>query len=171
MTHARLRRAGFTLIELLLALALMLLLLGVTVPTFADMAQRQRLVAATEQLALELQQARYDAVQRGVPIYVSYRSGAQWCYAVSREPGCDCGDAAASCAIRRGDSREFPGVDLTGGPATMFDPALGGSTPGTAVGLSAGRTLATEVRISASGRAHACSVGAADSSRISRCVS
>jgi prepilin-type N-terminal cleavage/methylation domain-containing protein len=162
-------RRGFTLMELLIALAVMTILLTLAVPTFADMAARHRLAAASEMLALDLQQARFDAVQRGVPVHVNFSGGAQWCYAVSLEPGCDCNAAASSCALRRGDSTDFPGVALSAGAARVFDAARGQSSPGTAAALSAGSTLHTEVQLSVVGRASVCSRGS-DMPRLARCA-
>lgn len=158
------RSRGFTLVELLLVVGIVALLAAVGMPSYADLSARQRLAAASEQLAAELQQARFDAVQGGRDMHVSLRGGPQWCYAVSLAPGCDCKQPAATtpaaCALRRGDAQAHPDVQLTTERThAVFDARMGRAAPGVVARLSVGERSA-EVQLTPSGRARACGRGA-----------
>ena len=157
------RARGFTLIELMVALAVVAILATLAVPTYAEFTARQRLAAAAQQLTLELNQARQDAVGRGVPMHVTLRGGPQWCFAVSAQPACDCG-APAPCAQRHGGAGALRGVELSAAAATgsaSFDPRSGRSlVSGPLARLDAGSGLAVRIDLQPSGRARACSEGA-----------
>lgn len=150
---------GFTLLEMLVTLALMAILMSIAVPTYAGFAARHRLKSASDMLVLDLRQARLDAIQRNASVHVVAHAGAQWCYAVSTDPGCDCRAADTSCAIRRVDSSEFSGVVMDSARAVGFDGRLGRSVPASVALLSTGDGLAATVRVQASGRPSACSSG------------
>lgn len=158
------RSRGFSFVELLLVVAIVALLAAVGMPSYADLSARQRLAAASEQLAAELQQARFDAVQGGRDMHVSLRGGPQWCYAVSLVPGCDCQQPTApalpGCALRRGDAHAHPEVALsTARSDAVFDARMGRATPGVVARLSVGERSA-EVQLTPSGRARACGLDA-----------
>ena len=158
------RARGFSFIELLLVVAIVALLAALGMPSYADLSARQRLAAASEQLAADLQQARFDAVQAGRDVHVSLRGGTQWCYAVSMAPGCDCQQPAAptlpACALRRNDAAAHPDVQLsTDRQQAVFDARMGRAAPGVVARLSVGERSA-EVQLTASGRARACGLGA-----------
>ncbi|MFN6996700.1 MAG: Tfp pilus assembly protein FimT/FimU [Aquincola tertiaricarbonis] len=158
----RLRQDGLTLIELLVVAAIVAVFMAVGLPSYPDFSARQRLAGATEQLALELQQARFDAVLAGRAMYVNVQGGPQWCYAVSHEPGCDCRAAASpapACALRRIDGSAHVQVQLTGSHEAVFDGRLGRAEPGLVAELALGSRSA-EVRLAPSGRARACGQGA-----------
>lgn len=156
------RDRGLTLIELVIVMGIVAVLAAVGMPSYNDLAARQRLANASSQVANELQQARYDAVQRNRTVYVGFRGGSQWCYAVSYEPGCDCADTrtgeAPTCALRRGDGQAFAGVGLPDTRELAFDPRLGGAGAPVAATLTLGERSA-EVQLGASGRARACGRG------------
>ena len=164
---AGIRARGFTLIELMVALAVVAILATLAVPTYAEFTVRQRLAAAAQQLTLELNQARQDAVGRGVPMHVALRGGPQWCYAVSVQPGCECGASTpvpapvrSQCAMRQGGVESFHGVALSQAGAASFDPRSGRSlVNGPLARLEAGDGLAVRVELQPSGRARACSEG------------
>lgn len=156
----RRRQHGLTLIELLVVAAIVAVFMAVGLPSYTDFSARQRLAGATEQLALELQQARFDAVLAGQPMYVNVQGGPQWCYAVSAQPGCDCRTpAAAACALRRIDATAHAQVQLSGRHEAVFDGRLGRAEPGLVAELALG-SRAAEVRLAPSGRARACGQGA-----------
>ena len=151
-----------------------MILATLAVPTYAEFTARQRLAAAAQQLTLELNQARQDAVGRGVPMHVRLRAGPQWCYAVSAQPGCDCAapkseanpepaaePAVSRCALRHGDAAAFRGVELSGAAASAsFDPRSGRAlSSGTLARLDAGAGLAVRIELQPSGRARACGEG------------
>lgn len=153
------RSRGFTFVELLVVVAIVALLAAVGMPSYADLSARQRLAAASEQLALELQQARFDAVQSGREVHVNVRGGPQWCYAVSLQPGCDCRQAAApslpACALRQGSQAVHADVQLADSHESTFDARLGRAAPGVVARMTLGERVA-EVQLSPSGRARAC---------------
>ena len=57
------RQRGFTLIELMVALAVAIVLMGVAVPSFFESTARARLQGAVNELAIDLQYARSQAVR------------------------------------------------------------------------------------------------------------
>jgi type IV fimbrial biogenesis protein FimT len=67
---------GFNLLELMTALAVLGILLGIGVPSFAEMVRNNRVVTNTNQLVVALSAARSEAVRRGLPTAVCARSGA-----------------------------------------------------------------------------------------------
>lgn len=104
----RARARGFTLLELMAALALSAIVVLLAVPSFAGAVARHRLQAAAEQLAHDLADARFEAAQRGTALHLSFATGAQWCYALALQAGCDC-RAAAPCQISRVQAGDHPG--------------------------------------------------------------
>jgi len=152
-------RRGFTLIEVLIVSALAALLLTLAIPTYADFSARHQLAAASDTLMLELRQARYDAVQRGTALYVTARTGANWCVVVSADPGCRCGQPG--CALRSVDSAAFPDVTMTVAAPVRFDSRQGLADAGLVAALTANRRFGTELLMSANGRPRVCASGAA----------
>lgn len=62
---ARLRRqAGFTLIELMVALAVLAIVLGIGVPSFQNIMERNRAASQTNELLGALQATRSEAIRR-----------------------------------------------------------------------------------------------------------
>jgi type IV fimbrial biogenesis protein FimT len=150
---------GFTLVEVLIVALIAAALISIAAPTYADFSARHQLAAASDTLALELRQARYEAVQRGVTLHVTPTPGARWCVAVSAQPGCRCGDA--SCALRTIESTDFPDVAMSVGSPARIDGRLGHSDAGMVAVFTANRSFGTEVQLSATGRPKVCSSGAA----------
>jgi prepilin-type N-terminal cleavage/methylation domain-containing protein len=72
------RSSGFTLIEVLVVLALMVILLLFSFPSLLKMVNRSKLLGITSQTSVLMQQARFEAIKRNVPVFVvadlSYRS-------------------------------------------------------------------------------------------------
>lgn len=154
--HRPARCRGLTLIELVIVLGIAAILVAAGLPSYADMTSRHRLAMAAQQLAMELQQARYEAVQLNRPVYVGFRAGPQWCFAVSQEPACDCaGTLPAACAQRRGDAQSYGGVAMEQAQSVVFDPRLGQAGVPLAATLRLGERIA-EVQLAGSGRARAC---------------
>ena len=73
------RTRGFTLIELMVALAVAGVLMGVAVPSFFESTARARLQGAINELAIDLQYARSEAVRERAPVSLTVAaSGASY---------------------------------------------------------------------------------------------
>jgi type IV fimbrial biogenesis protein FimT len=97
------RVSGVTLIETMVTVAIMAVLLAVVVPSMARMLERQRVQGVAEQAALDLHQARSEALARQESVFVStMMSSGGSCYVlhVGSRDGCRCtADGQASCDI------------------------------------------------------------------------
>ena len=118
------RSGGLTLIELMIALAITAVLMSLAMPSFAHYLQRHRLKAAAQGLDLDLRDARYEAVRRGEPLYLTFHAGTDWCYAIATRPDCDCRQAQP-CRMKAARAVDLPGVQLAQALATRFDPGSG----------------------------------------------
>src|ERR1044072_7870933 len=65
---------GFNVLELMVAVAVLGILLGLGVPSFAQMIRDNRVVADTNELIVALSAARSEAVKRGLPTAVCART-------------------------------------------------------------------------------------------------
>jgi len=65
MTATHRRRCGFTLIELMVTVLVLIILLALGVPAFADLLSRTKLTSTANTLLAHLQYARSTAVRRG----------------------------------------------------------------------------------------------------------
>lgn len=100
MTSAgKCRSAGLTVVELVVAVALVAIVVSLAAPSFTRMIDMQRLRGTHDQIVTDLQFARSEAVQRGVPVHVRVQpqsAGAPSCYVVFTDtfrnfsPACDC---------------------------------------------------------------------------------
>ena len=73
------RTRGFTLIELMVALAVAGVLMGLAVPSFFESTARARLQGAINELAIDLQYARSEAVRERAPVSLTVAaSGASY---------------------------------------------------------------------------------------------
>jgi type IV fimbrial biogenesis protein FimT len=161
MRHATLIR-GFTLPELMVTIALLAVIAGLAVPSFASALARHRLLGAAEELALDLAEARHDAAQRGTALHLHFEPGAHWCYAVATAPGCDCRHPAP-CQLKRVLAADHPGVELVEAGDAMLSPdatPAGGPAAGHALLQGAdGRQL--RIALTPLGRARICAPAAA----------
>jgi prepilin-type N-terminal cleavage/methylation domain-containing protein len=130
-------RRGFTLIELLVAVVVVAVLLALAAPSFKNMILMQRLKGVTAQLVTDLQFARSEAAQRGVPVRMRFSvSSTQTCYVifvgVGGDGGCDCKKATMcgsdSKAIRVVSALQSQLVTIDArfqNPELAFDPSTG----------------------------------------------
>lgn len=146
---------GLTLIEIAITLAVLALLATLALPSFGSMLSRHRLVAAAEELAADLAEARFLAAQSGQPVHVVFRPGPDWCYAVARAPGCDCRSAEA-CQLKTVRADDVPGVALEAAADASFDPAAVATLGGQASWRTRQGGDALQVRLSGLGRARVC---------------
>ena len=59
---------GFSIIEALVALTVLSILIGIAVPSFAQLLQAQQLDSATQAMLRSLAIARHEAIKRGQPL-------------------------------------------------------------------------------------------------------
>lgn len=123
---------GFTLIELIVIIAILAILAVVTLPSFIDILERNRLRQPVETLRSDLQFARTEAIKQSRAITVSKTTGAAgaWCYGISTA-SCDC-TTAGSCSIKTVSGGQFGDVDLDSVSAadTTFDFRKGAANSG-----------------------------------------
>lgn len=151
MIHSTRGLRGFTLIELLFSMVLLGILLAVAVPSVVDMVTRSRLKGAAEELFLNLQWARSEAIKQNTNFTVSIRTGAAWCYGFNAGAAfCDCSVAGACTKAinpRGGASMSlatnFPAAG--GGNIFTFDATGIPSNAGTATLTPAGAAAPTAV--------------------------
>ncbi|HWS75489.1 MAG TPA: GspH/FimT family pseudopilin, partial [Quisquiliibacterium sp.] len=69
------RAAGFTLVEFLVVMTVIAIVSVTALPSFDDFRARLRLRAAADNLHVDLQYARSEAVQRNAIVSVSFTPG------------------------------------------------------------------------------------------------
>lgn len=121
------RNAGFTLLEVGFVLAVVAIILSVAIPSYAHYQQRQELRMAAETLTRDLRNARELSVSSTTAVFVSYRTGAKWCWGVSQGQPCDCTSASSvpACNVTRGDNKTFPDVRLESAQPLEISAQLG----------------------------------------------
>ncbi|KAA2283916.1 GspH/FimT family pseudopilin [Arenimonas fontis] len=86
------RSGGFTLIELLVTVAVLAVVLGLAVPSFQGIIQRNRLTAAANELVAAVQLARAEAIRRNRQVVLcptldgAACSGSNWMRTIVRVP-------------------------------------------------------------------------------------
>lgn len=151
-------RRGLTLIELAVAMALLVMLATLAIPSFAEMLQRQRLHAAAETLAADLAEARMRAAERARTLHITTAAGDGACWAIATGTDCDCRIAQA-CRIKAGQLGEFKGVSWNAVEPTTF--TAEGQGQG-ALELRNARGQVLRLEVLPMGRARLCSPGGAD---------
>ena len=137
MAVARRTNTGFTLIEMMVAVAVMLVLMMIALPSFEGLRLRSAIRGAGEQTLSFWNQARLEAAKRNRMVKVGVEEdGANFCLgaAVTDDPNddepCDCFETdppvvATYCDVARfpgdGNQSEWKGVTLM----SSSDPTLG----------------------------------------------
>ncbi len=123
MPVAPIRVQGFTIIEMMTAVAVIIVLLLVAIPSFQTFRQRAAVRAAADQSLVIWNQARFEAAKRNTYVKVAPQiSGGNYCLgaATTTDPAdstaCDCFTANA-CNVAQfpatGEQRDWRGVTLT----------------------------------------------------------
>ncbi len=159
------RRRGFSLVELCIVLAVLAVLGSLAVPAAARSMARQRVVAAAQHLVADIAQARYEAARQGLPMHVETQAGANWCWAVTTQPGCGC-EGHLVCRLKVTRKADHPGVSLQAAHDLALN-ADGSSDPTAAATLQAG-DWQIRVEVGAMGRARLCTPGS-EIAGIKRC--
>ncbi|HZR70016.1 MAG TPA: GspH/FimT family pseudopilin [Burkholderiales bacterium] len=113
MLKARDRERGFTLVEIAIALAVVVILLKLGAPSFADWLQNLQTRAATEAVLNGLQAARAEAVRRNTQVRFQFVS-----------------DLTASCAL---SATSLNWVVSVGDPSGKCNQSIDTATPGPVV--------------------------------------
>ncbi len=148
-------RHGFTLLEMAFVLAVIGIVMALAVPSYANFMARQQLRAAGESLALDLNHAREESLRGGPSIYITYRTGPDWCWGISRGQPCDCG-LPASCNMSRAQAREYPRVTLAEGMPLQFESGLGRLVAAGSAAFSSSAGHSLQVQTTLLGRPHLC---------------
>jgi type IV fimbrial biogenesis protein FimT len=147
---------GLTLIELMIALAICVVLLGLSVPSMSSWLSRNRLKAVASDLVADLGEARFEAARTGRPMYVVFQVGDDWCYAVARSASADCRRPDAQ-VLKVVSGKTRPGVSLPEAAPMLFDPAQPAELTANGHGrLATQRGDVVDVRVSRLGRPILC---------------
>ncbi len=153
MNHRR-RDQGLTLLELAIALAVLVVLAALALPSMGAQLEQRRLNAAAEALASDLVEARHEAARQGRDIHLVLQPGSSWCWAVATEAACPCGQRQA-CELRSSTPDQHAGVEGLRGQALVLTPTGTSQAPG-AITLESRRGARLRVQLQALGRARIC---------------
>lgn len=85
-----LKERGVTLVELLTAVAVLGIVMAIAAPSFQNTINKKRIKDATETLYADLKHTHSESIKRQANLFVSFQSGANWCYGVDDSAACDC---------------------------------------------------------------------------------
>ncbi|MCE4554855.1 pilus assembly FimT family protein [Roseateles cellulosilyticus] len=154
------RRRGFTLIEAAFTLAVIAIILAAAVPSYASYIARQRLRHVAELLEMDLRRARTSSVDERRNIHVTFNSGPQWCWGVSRQAPCDCATGLPRCELGSVSFRDHKGTLLQSGQAITFEAGLGRAMGWTRIGLSNDHNQQLHIDLNPLGRPAICGADA-----------
>ena len=162
------QQQGFSLVELMIVASIMLILLGMGVPSFQGLQENRRLEGHALELVTDIQFIRSEAVARNRNIHLSFGTDAGGtCYLLhtGNTGGCTCDSSGFSqcsdpnnLAIKSVGLTADLGVRLQANVASMlFDSVRGTTTPTGSINFisSNGKTIRQVVNIT--GRARTCS--------------
>ena len=113
------RQLGFTLTELVVAIAVLAIGIGLTVPSFNDMVEKKRLKRAAEAVIADFNFFRQEGLKRrAVSFSFNVDDGTSWCYGI--ETGtCDC-TTADDCSVRQVMGSDFADVSSVTSTASNY---------------------------------------------------
>lgn len=89
---------GLTLVELLVVVAISAIIVSIAIPSYLSLTRNNRLIGTTQQLYYALQLAKSEAVKRNATVFISYRTGTNWCYGANTGSACNC-STASNCNL------------------------------------------------------------------------
>lgn len=151
-TRSFMLERGFTLIELMIGVVILVLMIGLAMPSYSVWIHNTRVRSATESFLSGLQLARNESVRRNSSVQFVVGAGSAWtvsCQAVT--PGCTAADVVAiqSRARNEGSSAAVTVTPVNGAGTTVrFDPFGSMSFPVPSAGstIAFDLTLATATR-------------------------
>jgi type IV fimbrial biogenesis protein FimT len=167
-TSNKAQQRGITLIEAMSVVAILSIVVGTALPSFASLRQRADLAGVAAQLETDVQFARSQAAAYGHPVQLTLRESAgATCYMVHTGPAaqCMCGAGVASCS---GDAEVLRSVSLaptgdvqvrSASKSIAFDPVKGTATPTGTLRVEARDGRAIHQVVNLLGRVRSCSPG------------
>jgi prepilin-type N-terminal cleavage/methylation domain-containing protein len=160
--HAPRRAAprGFTLVEVVATLVVLAILLAAAVPSYTSHLARQKLRHVAELLEMDLRRARELSVTENRNIVVSFHSGPQWCWGLSRDLPCDCATGAPRCELGGVSGHEHKATLLQSGKSVVFQAGMGRALDWTRIGISNDRNQQLHIDLNPLGRPAICGTDA-----------
>ena len=84
---------GLTLLEAMVSITIMTILAVITVPLFLAAQENRRLHYINDSFANDLKFAQSEALRRQTNVFVSIKTGENWCYGIDDVADCNCGVA------------------------------------------------------------------------------
>ena len=154
------RHRGFTLLEAVFVLAIIAIIMAAAVPSYATYLARQRLRHVAELLEMDLRRARTLSVNEGRNVYVSFQSGAQWCWGSSRVSACDCATGLPRCELGGVSHVDHHKMYLQAGQNVTFQAGMGRALDWTRIGVSNDRNQQLRIDLNPLGRPQICGTDA-----------
>jgi prepilin-type N-terminal cleavage/methylation domain-containing protein len=111
-------RRGFTIVELLLALAILVTLAAMVIPSFSSLLGDRRVARAGDQLRVEMMQARLSAMRSGRTYLLQLQTGTN---SVRIRPWVDMNDMTEALDQTGGSSALLTGGNVIGGTMQAVD--------------------------------------------------
>lgn len=124
-------RNGFSLIEMLIAIAVVAIIIAIGLPSFKAMFDANKLKGGSDALYFMLSLAKTESIKRNANIYLTVKSGDNWCVGITTDVGlaCDC-NTKGSCDVASVSTQDFTSLTLTSAIPTSASPATFDSVRG-----------------------------------------
>lgn len=84
--------------EAMVAVAILGIVAGLGIPSFQAYLENSRLRSASEHLYSDIKLIHSEAIKNQTDMYVSFQTGANWCYGIDDAGSCNCA-AANDCTV------------------------------------------------------------------------